>query len=728
MPPEKLRRRSIPLTERIAGWSMRHRVWAIVGWFAILAIALASQALIPGDGPRAVDPGDSGRAAQALESQNGFVPPLENVLIQAPDATGDFASDPALTKATRDLVDGLQDLPGAVLQLRSPLDADGEAQISHDGHSGLVSFYIAGPDTRFSDHYDAVVAAVKDAADANPQVRLFQAGETSLSKAVDESIKDDFSTAETTSLPLTLLILLVVFGALTAASIPLLLAATTVVTTFGFLQVVDHWLPINSATSSMVLLIGMAVGIDYSLFYLRRQREERAAGASVDEALRTSARTSGRVVVVSGLTVMVCVSGLLFTGLDNFTGLTVGAAMVVGVAVIGSVTVLPALLAALGRRVDSGRIPLLGKSRTAARRSRTWESVARAVVHKPLLWGGAATVALLVLALPMLNMHLQDAAQVDSLPRSIPTVDAALRMQDAFPGSPSRAQAVVWRPDGGEIDKSVIDTGLDTLHAQVADSGGLLFEPISVIAMGDAWVVRVPLAGSGTEPKTNEALELLRDSALPAAFGDVDGVDTAVGGKTAFAYDFAAQLGERTWPVFGFVLILAFGLLLASFRSAAISLVSILLNLLSMAAAYGVLTWVFQDGHFEGLLGFTSYGGVVGWLPLFMFVILFGLSMDYHIFILSRIRERFGASGLARDSIVSGIGASAGVVTSAAVIMVAAFTVFVTLTAIEYKMLGIGMAVAILIDATVVRGVLLPAALALLGDHAWPKKDYRVEV
>jgi RND superfamily putative drug exporter len=214
-------------------------------------------------------------------------------------------------------------------------------------------------------------------------------------------------------------------------------------------------------------------------------------------------------------------------------------------------------------------------------------------------------------------------------------------------------------------------------------------------------------------------LATLRARTLPAALGHVGGIDYAVAGKTALAYDFTEQLSSRTPLVFGFVLVLAFVLLAVAFRSITVSLVSIALNLLSIGAACGVLTWVFQDGHLGSVLGFTSYGGIVDWLPVFMFVILFGLSMDYHIFILSRIRERRSGGAAPRDAIVGGIGSSAGVVTSAAVIMTAAFSVFVVLTAIEYKMMGVGLSVAILIDATIVRGVLLPAALALLGDRAW---------
>jgi RND superfamily putative drug exporter len=706
------------LVERVVGWSARHRALAIMSWFALVVVAVISSALIPGPGAGGVDPGESGRAEQVVNAQHTYVPVLENVLIQSRTGAGPrFTDEAELRRATQDLETALARTPGTVTGVRSPLGPGGDSLVSKDGRSGLVAFQLAGPDDRVDAQYDAVVQAVAEVGARHPGVRLAQAGDRSLNAAVDEGIKGDFERAEYFSMPLTAVILLVVFGSLIAAGIPLLLALSTVIGAFGLLQTIDHWVPINSATHSMVLLIGVAVGIDYSLFYLRREREERAAGRSVQDALRITARTSGRVVLVSGLTVMLCMTGLLFSGLAELRGLTIGAVLVVGLAMVGSVTVLPASLSLLGRWVDRSRIPWLGRRRTNAAESRIWSAVARAVVRRPLIWGGAAALALVVMALPVLGMRLQDAAVTDSLPRSVPVVDAAVRMQKAFPGTPSPARVVIWEKRDGALDAPGVQQAINGLRATAGD--GVLGEPISQARVGRALVVRVPLADFGTGDTANRALTTLRARTLPAAFGHVSGIDYAVAGKTALAYDFTEQLSSRTPLVFGFVLVLAFALLAVAFRSITVSLVSIALNLLSIGAACGVLTWVFQDGHLGSVLGFGSYGGIVDWLPVFMFVILFGLSMDYHIFILSRIRERRSGGAAPREAIVGGIGGSAGVVTSAAVIMTAAFSVFVVLTAIEYKMMGVGLSVAILIDATIVRGVLLPAALALLGDRAW---------
>ncbi|GIG70432.1 MMPL family transporter [Phytomonospora endophytica] len=686
--------------DRIAGWSVRHRVVAVTGWFALVVVALLAGALVPGENARATDPGESGVAQDVLRDENVDDPPLESVLVQPLNG-----SQPDLAAVT-ELADTLRARPDLAADVRAPLEGAHPDLLT--GASALVTFRVAGAPEAVRDNFEAATALVGDVAARHPGTRLAQAGDMSLSTIVDEKLKEDMRSSQHFSLPLTLVILFLVFGALVAAAIPLLLAASVVATGFGLLAVLDNWIPVNSASSVMIMLIGMAVGVDYALFYLRRVREERAAGHGLDAALKTATRTSGRVIVVSGLTVMLCLAGLLFTGLDNFRGLTLGTVLVVGLALLGSVTVLPATLSLLGDRVNLGRLPWIGRLRTGAGESRAWAAIARTVVRRPLWWGTAAALVLIVMALPALSMRLQSPAPTESLPSSVPTIDAAERMREAFPGAPTPARIVVWGPRA----QSAL-----TIEA-VEDLRERLGVPVTTASVGDVLIVRVPLPGSGSDEASNTALDRLRAEDLPATLGRVDGVEFAVAGRTALARDFAERVGERIWLVFGFVLVLAFVLLLIAFRSVAVSVVSIVLNLLSIGAAYGMLTWVFQDGNLAAPLGFEPYGGILDWLPLLLFVLLFGLSMDYHIFILSRIRERLTAGTPVRDAVVGGVASSAGVVSSAAAIMVAVFTVFVALSAIEYKMLGVGMAVAILIDATLVRGVLLPAAMALVGKPA----------
>jgi len=420
--------------------------------------------------------------------------------------------------------------------------------------------------------------------------------------------------------------------------------------------------------------------------------------------------------VVSGLTVMISLSGLFLTGIDVFSGLAVGTIMVVGVTVLGSLTALPAALSLLGSWVDRGRVPFLGRRRTAARPSKVWGALARRVVAKPVLFGGVAALALAALAVPALSMRLAEPGFRD-LPANIPVVQSLLATQKAFPGGPSPAEVVVT---GDNLTGPAVRHAITALQGRAATST-LLRQPVTTALLGhdQVMVVSVPLAGGGTDATSNRALAQLRDQALPATLGKVSGINYAVTGMTAGNHDFDAQLTAALPLVFVFVLGLAFLVLMVSFRSVFIPLTSIALNLLSIGAAYGVLTLVFQDGHLHGPLGFSPYGGIVPWMPLFMFVLLFGLSMDYHVFILSRIRELRLRGIPTREAIATGIGASAGVVTSAAVIMVAVFSIFATLSVIEFKMIGIGLATAILIDATVVRGVLMPAAMSLLGERNW---------
>jgi len=464
-----------------------------------------------------------------------------------------------------------------------------------------------------------------------------------------------------------------------------------------------------------VLIIGMAVGVDYTLFYLRREREERAAGASFADALATAAATSGRAIVVSGLTVMVCMAGLFLTGIEEFTGFAFGTIAVIGVAVAGALTVLPALLSLLGPWADRGRIPFLGKARTTARPSRLWMAVVSRVVRRPALWGGLAVAALLALALPALGMKTQNPAI--GLPSGLPVVRTLDQIQRAFPGGPAPAQVVVTGPG---VASPAMRHAVAALEARAA-GGGAIRPPVTAAAVADdrAMVVSVPLAGSGTNQVSDRALLALRETILPATVGTVPHISYAVTGTTANGYDFSSALRSSVPLVFTVVAVLAFLLLLVAFRSLTIPLMSILLNLLSVGAAYGLITLVFQDGYLAGLLGAGSPGGITAWVPLFMFVFLFGLSMDYHVFILSRIRELRTGGMSTPDAVTGGIASSGGVVTSAAAIMVAVFSIFATLSTVDLKTIGVGLAFAVFVDATVVRGICVPAALALLGERSW---------
>jgi len=470
-------------------------------------------------------------------------------------------------------------------------------------------------------------------------------------------------------------------------------------TAISLLAIPSHWLPVGGSTSEVVLIIGMAVGIDYSLFYLRREREERARGASTAEALRIAARTSGLAIVVSGLTVMTALAGLFLSGYDVFTGIAIGTSVVVGVAVLGSLTALPALLSWLGPWADRARIPWLGRRRTAAKPSRLWAALVRRVVRRPAVWAAVAGIGLLALAAPALGMRFGNPPN-GGFPGSLPVARTANQIAAAFPGRPAPAQVVVT---GRDLGRPEVARAVAALRAKATDHGPLrLPVTASAVADGRGLVIDVPLAGNGDNSVTHEALSVLRDDALPATLGRVDGVRFAVTGEPAANADDRSVLRDRMPLVLGVAAVLAFVLLLVAFRSAAVALVSVGLNLLSAFAGFGLITWI----------------------PLFLFVILFGLSMDYHVFIISRIREAVDRGMSTDDAVAHGIKTTASTVSSAAIVMVAVFGIFAILSSIIFKQIGVGLAVAILIDATIVRGILLPASMKLLGERNWylPKK------
>ncbi|HUC59842.1 MAG TPA: MMPL family transporter [Streptosporangiaceae bacterium] len=713
-----------PVTERLAGWSARHRKTAVLGWLLVVtAVFFIGQHHGHGD-VQSYDPGQAGQAERALNRLDigGGPPPAESVLISATRPGATFANDQAMRRLVGQVVISLHKLPATTAaSIKSPLSAGGSSLISASGRSVLVTFDVTGG----NEDQDVLPAlrAVAAIQAAHPGFLVREAGDASADRVMNSQLSGDFHRAESTSLPVTLILLVLVFGALIAAGIPLLLAGTAVITAISLTSVIGQWLPVGESTSEVILIFGMAVGVDYSLFYLRRVREERSAGQGLPEALRIASATSGRAIVVSGLTVMAAVAGLFLTGYAVFTGIALGTIAVVGISVLGSLTVLPALLSWLGRWADRGRVPFLGRRRTESRPSVLWAAVVRQVLKRPLVWGGLAAAAMIALALPATGLRLDNPPN-GGFSASLPVVRTLDAIQKAFPQAPSPAQVVVT---GANLTGPAVRAAVAELRRD-ASATGLIRPPVtaSLAAGGRALLISVPLAGNGTNAASDRGLLELRDRLLPSTLGKVPGLSYPVGGLTASNYDDVATLDARTPIVLAMVAVLAFLLLLVAFGSLPVALLSVGLNLLSVTAAYGLITLIFQDGRLQGLIGFTSYGAIVPWIPLFLFVFLFGLSMDYHVFILSRIKELRDGGRRSRQAIIEGISTSAGVVTSAAVIMVAVFTILASLSLIDLQILGVGLAAAVLIDATVVRGVLLPAALALLGDRAWSRHRSQV--
>lgn len=704
------------LAQRAGRWSAEHRRIAILGW---IAIVIASVVIGGAVGTQHIADADLGsgqsRQADQILADAGFDDrATETVLVQS-QAPGLTSADPAFRAGVADVVATLRRSP-AVTDVRSPLLPANAQLVSRNGRSALVQFDIRGDADQAEERVGPILDAVARVDDAHPRLRIEEFGEASADKALTKAFEDDFRKAETLSLPITLLILVVAFGALVAAGLPLLLGLSAVAIALGLLAPISQLFPVDEAISSVILLVGLAVGVDYSLFYIRRERDEREAGRGKEAALDLAAATSGRAVLVSGCTVIVAMAGMYITGSPTFESFATGTIMVVAVAVIGSVTVLPALLSKLGDNVNKGRVPFISRLHQKGSETGVWAAIVGRVLRHPIVSVVLAGGLLLVLAVPTLSLHTVNSG-VQGLPRDLAVMQTYERIQAAFPGEPIAATIALKAPD---VATPQVRAAVAELRAR-AVATGLMREPVTVRTSPDGTVaaIDIPLVGNGTDDRSEQALQALRGELVPATVGALPNAEAPVTGLTAGSFDFNELMKERAPWVFVFVLSLAFVLLMVTFRSIVIPAKAIVLNLLSVAAAYGVLVWIFQDGHLESLLGFTSIGGITSWLPLFLFVILFGLSMDYHVFILSRVREGYDRGLSTEQAVEHGIRATAGVVTSAAVVMVGVFAVFATLSSIDFKMMGVGLSVAVLIDATIVRAVLLPATMKLLGDWNW---------
>jgi uncharacterized membrane protein YdfJ with MMPL/SSD domain len=704
---------SLNLAARAGRWSASHWKTATFGWIAFVVVAVVLGGVV---GTKQLSdtealPGESGRAAKILDE--GFPQPArETVLLQSATLS---VESPAFRSAIEDVIRRLE-ATGVARAISNPLAPANADQVSADADSALVTFDIRGDPDTASERIGPVIDAVAAAKAAHPELYIGGFGEATADEEITESVNKDLERAGLLSLPVTIVVLLIAFGALVAAGIPVLLALTGVIATMGLLAVPSQVWPVDENVSAVVLLIGLAVGVDYSLFYLKREREERAAGRSERAALEAAAATSGRAVLISGLTVMIAMAGMFLTGDKAFGSFALATIMVVAIAVLGSLTVLPALLSRLGDRVNSVRVPLLRRLQRPQGGGGVWGWMLDRVLRRPLLAALVSAGLLVALALPALGMNTV-LPGVEALPQDLQAVQTYNRLEREFPGEQAPAIVVV---KARSIDDPKVEAAIGELRRK-AVATGQAHEPVEVEVNDARTVARieVPIVGNGNDDASFDAISTLRDDVIPATVGSLDGVEAGVTGDAASSKDFDAAIRGKAPLVFAFVLAFAFLLLLVSFRSIVIAVKAVVLNLLSVAAAYGVLVLVFQHGWGAGLLGVDYTGGVMAWLPVFLFVILFGLSMDYHVFILSRIREAYDRGLRTEDAIAEGIKSTASVVSSAAIVMVFVFSIFGTLSLIMMKQFGVGLATAVLIDATIVRGVLLPATMKLLGEWNW---------
>lgn len=696
------------LTLRTARWSAEHPWRALFVWVLFVAAAVAAGSTMTTVHPTAADyrVGNSGVADKLITEAGLAGAPTESVLITARSST---LSPAAATSAASDVRRRMRMEP-LVRSVHSTLWSPG-----HD--AALVVMTLRGD---ADDDLD--VTALQAATDAvqhqHRDLVVAEVGDSSLNTALGDRVGSDLSSAERTSLPVTLILMLLAFGALIAAGLPVLLAISAVVATIGLLAPLSQLIPMDDTVASMVLLIGMAVGVDYSLFYLKRAREERRRGRTVVDAVEIAAATSGHSIVVSGAAVMVAMAGLYIADDVTFASLASGAIIVVAVAVVGSLTVLPAMLAKLGRWVDRPRIPFLSRAMTRVEPGGISRRILGPVTRRPLVSMVLALVVLLGLAVPALGMKVHEST-ITSIPQDIAEVQTLQAVETLFPSQGDTLQVVVpTSPHQLQAATSALaavaraaSTDADFLPAKASDIRISMDHTVAVLTLG------TPYAEGSAEAE--RSLHDVRDVLGPRYLDPLSDARWVVGGGIAQSYDDTQHQQDKLPYVIAFVLLLTLLMMGLTFRSVPIALLTTLLNLLSVGAAFGVLTLVFQHSWADGLLGYTSSGFVVSWIPLFTFVVLMGLSMDYHVFVLSRVREYVVGGLPPRLAVEYGVSQTAGVVTSAAAVMVSVFAIFASLSLLELKQIGVDLAVAVLIDATLVRVVLLPAALILLGHLAW---------
>jgi putative drug exporter of the RND superfamily len=632
--------------------------------------------------------------------------------------------DPAYAAAAMAVAERLQALgPGVVAGGRSYFFDGDTTLVSADRHTTLVPLVLVDPPNHVRLLHDTVAAAAQGA-----PIRVTPVGPASVGLAYRELADQDLRAELRIGVPAAVVVLLLVFGSVVAAAVPLLVAAVSIAVALALVVLVGQFTPVYFLVVNMVLMMGLAVGIDYALFVLVRYREERQAGASVAQAVERSGASAGHAVVFSGATVVVALAGLLLVPTNIFRSLAAGAIAVVLVAVLASLTLLPALLCLLGDRVDALRLPLPRFSRRASKAGSVAvvghtgglsARAAQAAVRRPWVTLTVCTALLLALAAPALHMRIGFAG-IETLPPQLELRQAFERLQQNFRyGLVAEAVVVVDGTRAGTPD-STVDESLSRLRTALAQDPYFVAESAQEqrSADGHIRVLTIPLLGDAEGDPTLQAISRLRTTLIPAAFAGTT-ADVMVTGTSAGYLDFF-ELTRRSAPwVMGLVLGLSFVLLAWAFRSVVVPLKAAALNLLSVGAAYGTMVLVFQHGVGAAALGLQQVPIIEAWIPLFLFTVLYGLSMDYHVFLLSRVREHYDASGDNTGAVVQAVGSTAGVITGAALIMVAVFAGFAAGELVMFQQIGFGLAVAVLLDATLVRLLLVPALMTVLGERNW---------
>jgi len=701
--------RSSSVTERLAVWTSHRSGLALAGWAVALMAAIAMTAAFVGDalsGDEEITSNTESRRADQLQAQrlvDGSPDATEVVVVRSATAT---VEQPRFRRRVETLAAKL--LQAGAIRVSTFYDTGDRRLVSRDEHaSGMLVALGRDGEDKAEDAVDAVRRA-----DGQAGFDVAITGEFTLDGDFAALAEEDLRNGELGfGLPVALLVLLLVFGSVVAGLIPLLLAVVSITVALALVALVGQAFPLSVFATNMLTGMGLALGIDYSLFILSRYREERQRGRERADAIAATGATASRAVLFSGIAFTLAMLGLLLVPSTIMRSLAVGAITAALVSVAAALTLMPALLGLLGDRVDALRIPVFGQGARQPE-SRFWARIVRGVTRRPRLGLVPVTVALLALAVPVLSMRSGEAG-VQTLPDRLTAKQGYLALNAAFPGETTEPVEIVVDGDAGS---PAVRAGIARLTREIA--GSELFGPpeTETSRTGDLTVLTVPIQGDPLSAQALDAVRDLRSEQLPAAFPDTE---VLVAGDTAESIDASDTMNRWLPIVLAFVLGLSFALLTIAFRSLVAAAKAIAVNLLSVGAAYGLLVLVFQEGIGNELFGFPQVDAIEAWVPLFLFAVLFGLSMDYHVFLLSRIRERYGQTRDNTDAIVHGVASTGRIITGAALIIIAVFSGFARGELVMFEQMGFGVALALLLDATVVRLILVPAAMQLLGDRNW---------
>jgi RND superfamily putative drug exporter len=697
------------ITGRIARASARHP-WRVFGlWALLVAVAFVAAGAMD----LTASPGTAGTEATKAkdlidERIRQETPPEEFIVIESQSAT---ANEESYSRFVDSLVGELRalDQVGAVHSYR-----DGDAGlVSDDGHIVLIPVTLTGDEADAADTAEPVVAAVEQA-DGKEGFRVTTVGFGSVEGEMSSLLEETLAQGEMIGIAMALVILLVVFGAAVAAGLPIVLALLSIFVAAGATALVSNVMEMSNFVVFIITMIGLAVGIDYSLFIVQRFREERGRGREKVDAVATAGATASRTVLFSGMAVSIALAGMLIMPDATFRSFAVGAILVVGATVLASVTLLPAVLGLLGDRINWLKLPFVGDRVPSEGHGGIWDWITRAVTARPVISVVVTGAILVAAATPVLDINLGSVG-ISSLPEDSNSRHAFDVINREFSDGVLTADVVI---DSEDSNDPAVQTAIAELTSALAGDRFFGAWDLEGSESGDVALLTVAMPGDFSSAESKAALERLRNEYIPAAF---DGVEAKVfvGGATAETVDSVRTQRDYLPLVFTFVLGASFLLLLVVFRSIVVPLKAVVLNLLSVGAAYGILVLVFQDGVGAGLLGLREAPVIESWLPLFLFAILFGLSMDYHVFLLSRIKERYDETGNNAASVAHGLRSTAGIITGAALIMVVVFAGMASGELVVFQQVGFGLATAIILDATIIRMVLVPASMELLGDRNW---------